>query len=265
MRLSLGVTINIGNFENLRLDVESEVTEPKDTENLVGTLVTALGTLGTQDPPTKAAIDSYLHRVFGSPPVEPPRSPPPPTPAPQPPQEESPGVRVIMPAKIRPEKPPEAPKPKVAFQQDLSTLTEETVGAHWTAVEAEVAAMGRDDQDRWAKETIADPHGKPDFIIALARRIFADRERTASAAKQSPPREPKMYLPEKGGKAQGVVQEIQENGIKIGGHILYTPSEVKALIKREKIDTNDEVEFWISPKDEGALSNIRFLRRGTKP
>jgi hypothetical protein len=62
---SIGITINLDNYENLRLDVSGEVDEQHDTEEFIRFLDQTLERLGRGNVNTAARVDSYRHRVFG--------------------------------------------------------------------------------------------------------------------------------------------------------------------------------------------------------
>ncbi|MDD1676176.1 MAG: hypothetical protein LUQ40_00400 [Methanomicrobiales archaeon] len=70
---SFGITINLENYENLRLEVSGEVGDLEDTESYIAFLDQVLARLGRRDEATAARIDSYRNRVFpqpGATPVE---------------------------------------------------------------------------------------------------------------------------------------------------------------------------------------------------
>jgi hypothetical protein len=63
-KLSIGITINLGNYENLRLQVDGEVTETQDADELITYLDAVLSRIGRGDTATAERIDSYRHRVL---------------------------------------------------------------------------------------------------------------------------------------------------------------------------------------------------------
>jgi len=65
--LSIGITINLENYENLRLEVDGEVATPEDAEALVAYLDDVLAGMGRSDPATARKIDSYRSRVLSIP------------------------------------------------------------------------------------------------------------------------------------------------------------------------------------------------------
>ena len=108
-RLTIGVTVNLGHYENLRVEVEGEPGE--SARELAGFLDGVLATFGRADPPTAGLIDRYRERVLahGTGPGEAPGvecgdapSPdalPPPSPVdsgPEVPVEEVPGMEALM-------------------------------------------------------------------------------------------------------------------------------------------------------------------------
>jgi hypothetical protein len=65
--LSIGVTVNLENYENLRLEVSGEVCGDGDEEELITYLDTILSRLGRGTPETAERVDSYRKRVFTPP------------------------------------------------------------------------------------------------------------------------------------------------------------------------------------------------------
>jgi hypothetical protein len=65
--LTIGVTVNLDHYENLRLEVSGEVDSPEDAENLSRFLDTILGSFGRNDPATAERVNSYRRRVLPGP------------------------------------------------------------------------------------------------------------------------------------------------------------------------------------------------------
>jgi hypothetical protein len=65
--LSIGITINLENYENLRLDVEGEVGDDGSTEDLISFLDGMLARLGHGDQATAERIEAYRRRVLAMP------------------------------------------------------------------------------------------------------------------------------------------------------------------------------------------------------
>jgi len=65
--LTIGVTINLDNYENLRLEVDGEVCTDRDAEDLVVFLDGMIARLGRGDPATAERLDAYRRRVFDLP------------------------------------------------------------------------------------------------------------------------------------------------------------------------------------------------------
>jgi hypothetical protein len=65
--LSIGITINLENYENLRLEVSGEVCGEGDEEELIVYLDSILSRLGRGTPETAERVDSYRKRVFSLP------------------------------------------------------------------------------------------------------------------------------------------------------------------------------------------------------
>jgi hypothetical protein len=65
--LSIGITINLDNYENLRLEVGGEVCGDQDAEELIAYLDSILSRLGRGTPETAERVDAYRRRVLSSP------------------------------------------------------------------------------------------------------------------------------------------------------------------------------------------------------
>ncbi|WP_067052169.1 hypothetical protein [Methanofollis ethanolicus] len=99
--LTLGITVNLDNYENLRLEVSGEVGSQEDADDLAGFLDATLARLGRGDEATAERVDAYRRRVFSMKPVE----------APLPPQPEE-GQTVLVPIEAEEAEAPEAvPEP----------------------------------------------------------------------------------------------------------------------------------------------------------
>lgn len=68
-KLSIGITINLENYENLRLQVDGEVGDVDDADELVAYLDSILNHFGRNDPATAKRVDSYRSRVLRKPAV----------------------------------------------------------------------------------------------------------------------------------------------------------------------------------------------------
>ena len=66
-RLSIGITVNLENYENLKVEVEGEAENDQDAGELIEYLDNVLSRLGRADPETKKRIDSYRCRVLAQP------------------------------------------------------------------------------------------------------------------------------------------------------------------------------------------------------
>jgi len=62
--LTIGVTINLDHYENLRLEVSGEVDSAEDAGELAQFLESILAQFGRGDPVTAERVDSYRRRVF---------------------------------------------------------------------------------------------------------------------------------------------------------------------------------------------------------
>jgi hypothetical protein len=65
--LTIGITINLENYENLRLEVQGEIGGEGDTEELVAFLDGMLARLGHGDEATAELVDAYRRRVLAQP------------------------------------------------------------------------------------------------------------------------------------------------------------------------------------------------------
>lgn len=63
-RLNIGITVNLDNYENIRLETEGEVETEEDAMELVAFLDGVLGRMGRGDEQTAGHIDSYRRRVL---------------------------------------------------------------------------------------------------------------------------------------------------------------------------------------------------------
>ncbi|WP_342677009.1 hypothetical protein [Methanofollis sp. UBA420] len=96
--LTLGITVNLDNYENLRLEVSGEVGSQEDADDLAGFLDTTLARLGRGDEATAERVDAYRRRVFSMKPAE----------TPLPPQPEEGGQTVLVPIEAEEAEAPEA-------------------------------------------------------------------------------------------------------------------------------------------------------------
>lgn len=62
--VTIGVTINLENYENLRLEVEGDVETHEDVDDLISFLDGMLARLGRGDPATADRVDAYRRRVL---------------------------------------------------------------------------------------------------------------------------------------------------------------------------------------------------------
>ncbi len=62
--LTIGVTVNLEHYENLRIEVSGEVDSAADAGELAGFLDEVLGRFGRGDPATAERVDSYRKRVL---------------------------------------------------------------------------------------------------------------------------------------------------------------------------------------------------------
>lgn len=69
--VTIGITINLENYENLRLEVEGDVETREDVDDLIMFLDGMLARLGRGDPVTAERVDAYRRRVLTARPVEP--------------------------------------------------------------------------------------------------------------------------------------------------------------------------------------------------
>ena len=63
-RLTIGVTVNLERYENLRVAVEGDVNTKEDADNLARYLDDVLAGFGKNDPETEKQIANYRYRVL---------------------------------------------------------------------------------------------------------------------------------------------------------------------------------------------------------
>ena len=115
---SIGITINLDNYENLRLDVGGEIENEQDAEELIGFLDRILSRLGRGTKETAQRVDSYRSRVFALQKAEgaPEQQAPPKR---EPPQEKAPAA--APPAAAAPKRIPEPPAPSAPAAAAISS------------------------------------------------------------------------------------------------------------------------------------------------
>lgn len=64
--LTIGITVNLENYENLRLEVTGEVADQQEVKDLVGFLDQTLTNFGRGNPATIALIEKYRARVLST-------------------------------------------------------------------------------------------------------------------------------------------------------------------------------------------------------
>ena len=62
--LTIGVTINLEHYENLRVEVNGEAETAAEADSLICFLDEMLGRFGQKDPATRERVDSYRRRVL---------------------------------------------------------------------------------------------------------------------------------------------------------------------------------------------------------
>ncbi|MDK2916129.1 MAG: hypothetical protein PWR25_686 [Euryarchaeota archaeon] len=69
--VTIGITINLENYENLRLEVEGDVETHEDVDDLITFLDGILARLGRGDQATAERVDAYRRRVLAARPAVP--------------------------------------------------------------------------------------------------------------------------------------------------------------------------------------------------
>jgi len=64
--MTIGITINLDNYENIRLDVREEIGSDEEADDLIRFMDSLLSRIGRDDPATAERVDHYRRRVFGS-------------------------------------------------------------------------------------------------------------------------------------------------------------------------------------------------------
>jgi hypothetical protein len=62
--LTIGVTVNLEHYENLRLEVNDDVGSATEVDDLIRFLDEILGKFGREDPGTAERVDNYRKRVL---------------------------------------------------------------------------------------------------------------------------------------------------------------------------------------------------------
>ena len=155
--VTIGITINLENYENLRLEVEGDVETHEDVDDLITFLDGILARLGRGDQATAERVDAYRRRVLAArPPVQEvplpeKKAPEPAAPVTEPAAREEekracppPEVieAAIPPAPEHPEpprvpRPPEKPEEKPAAQPEAAPPQQEPVPAKPSGAPAE--------------------------------------------------------------------------------------------------------------------------------
>lgn len=68
--VSIGATINLGDYESLRVEVAGEIVRPQDVKSIISYLDEMLARFGRADPRTAAKIDRYREHVLAPPGAE---------------------------------------------------------------------------------------------------------------------------------------------------------------------------------------------------
>jgi len=69
--VTIGITINLENYENLRLEVQGDAETHEDVDDLVSFLDGMLSRFGRGDPATAERVDAYRRRVLALRPTKP--------------------------------------------------------------------------------------------------------------------------------------------------------------------------------------------------
>ena len=64
--MTIGITINLDNYENIRLDLRGEIGSDEEADDLIRSMDSLLSRIGRDDPATAERVDHYRRRVFGS-------------------------------------------------------------------------------------------------------------------------------------------------------------------------------------------------------
>jgi len=62
--LSIGITVNLENYENLRLEVSGPVQDESDAEELARFLDTVLQKFGRGDPSSRERVEAFRRRIL---------------------------------------------------------------------------------------------------------------------------------------------------------------------------------------------------------
>ncbi|WP_214020429.1 hypothetical protein [Methanoculleus sp.] len=136
--VTIGITINLENYENLRLEVDGDVETRGDVDDLITFLDGILARLGRGDPVTAERVDAYRRRVLAAGPAAPqapaheekaPEPVPPATPEAEPAQGEGacPAPEFIekaIPAAPEHPEPPRIPRPPAKPEEEVPAKPE---------------------------------------------------------------------------------------------------------------------------------------------
>ena len=121
--VTIGITINLENYENLRLEVEGDVETHEDVDDLITFLDGILARLGRGDQATAERVDAYRRRVLAARPAAP-RVPLP--------EKETPELAASVTEPTRPEEEtpePAAPVTEPAHPEEKACPTPEVIAA----------------------------------------------------------------------------------------------------------------------------------------
>jgi hypothetical protein len=120
--VTIGITINLENYENLRLEVEGDVETHEDVDDLITFLDGILARLGRGDQATTERVDAYRRRVLAARPAAP-RVPLP--------EKETPEPAAPVTEPTRPEETPEpaAPVTEPVHPEEKACPTPEVIAA----------------------------------------------------------------------------------------------------------------------------------------
>jgi hypothetical protein len=174
--LSIGITINLDNYENLRLEVGGEVCGEGDAEDLITYLDTILSRLGRGTPETAERVDSYRRRVLASPAT---------------PVSQTGAMGVISPPGETPGQPASAPAPASTVAAPAPSIPKvvSAATAPPSAQQSGIPSTGKESVSPPAEKERATPPGSPALMKS------APSGPVALPKKEAPPAVKKDVLP----------------------------------------------------------------------
>jgi hypothetical protein len=125
--ITLGGTVNLSNYENIRFELRGQVRDGDDLDALIAGFDETVRRFGRGDPATAAAVDSWAARVLPSTFAEPAKKPAPSTPVE--PVQEAPAAPVPAKKDLHPASPPVATNTPLQVPSSPAPVQPAEIGA----------------------------------------------------------------------------------------------------------------------------------------